>query len=599
VVGGYDVFSKFFFAGSVIVGNNPNGLASLIISSARGAPIFFPNRTRADDFNNHESSEDDMSVLRSTYSGRVIGCGLVLALSVLLLSTISVAQQDETPKVEIFTGYQWLHPGGTVPAPGQSPNAPLGLELQDLPAGGGASFTYFFSNHLGLEGDFGRNQNDNTNETTLSVGPHLEYRFGRLNPFGHAMVGWNYLGTPGLGTRSGIGTIVGGGLDIQVTRLIGIRLVEADWVWAHQNFSDFVAPEFPGLRRIDLEGARVRTGVVWNFGYPQALTPGASCSVQPSEVMVGEPVTATATGSNFSPKHALTYTWESNGGKVAGKDGTASIDTNGVAGGSYVVTAHISDPKMKKGGTAGCSANFTVKEPPKNPPTMSCSASPSTLQAGGSSTITCTCTSPDNVPVTVSNWTSTGGSVSGSGSTASLNTAGASAGSISVTATCTDSRGLNTQASTQVNVENPPPPAPPQAQKLSQCDFPNKVKPWRVDNTCKAILDDVAKNLQQNADAKLVIVGNAAPEEKRPNLAAERAVDSKAYLTSGEAQLGIDASRIETRTGGAGTTTAEYWVVPAGGTYAGEGTQPVDESQVKAVPDHPRMAAKKKAKAAQ
>jgi len=143
-----------------------------------------------------------------------------------------------------------------------------------------------------------------------------------------------------------------------------------------------------------------------------------------------------------------------------------------------------------------------------------------------------------------------------------------------------------------VNVENAPPPAPPQAQKLSQCDFPNKVKPWRVDNTCKAILDDVAKNLQQNADARLVIVGNAEAGEKRPNLAAERAVNSKAYLTSGEAQLGIDPSRIETRTGNAGTTTAEYWVVPAGGTYSGEGTQAVDESKVKAVPDHP---AKKKA----
>jgi hypothetical protein len=71
-------------------------------------------------------------------------------------------------------------------------------------------------------------------------------------------------------------------------------------------------------------------------------------------------------------------------------------------------------------------------------------------------------------------------------------------------------------------------------------------------------------------------------------------VNSKAYLTGGEAQLGIDPSRIETRTGSAGTMTAEYWVVPAGGTYSGEGTQAVDESKVKAVPDHP---AKKKAKA--
>ena len=77
-------------------------------------------------------------------------------------------------------------------------------------------------------------------------------------------------------------------------------------------------------------------------------------------------------------------------------------------------------------------------------------------------------------------------------------------------------------------------------------------KPWRVDNECKAILDDVAKNLQQNADNKLVIVGNAEPTEKRKNLAAERAVNAKAYLSGGEAKQGIDASRIETRTGSAG-----------------------------------------------
>ena len=123
-------------------------------------------------------------------------------------------------------------------------------------------------------------------------------------------------------------------------------------------------------------------------------------------------------------------------------------------------------------------------------------------------------------------------------------------------------------------------------------------KPWRVDNECKGKLDDVAKNLQQNADNKLVIVGNAEPTEKRKNLAAERAVNSKAYLTGGEAKLGIDPSRIETRTGSSGTKTAEYWIVPAGGTFSGEGTQVVDESVVKAVPDHPHAAGAKKAKPA-
>jgi len=166
-----------------------------------------------------------------------------------------------------------------------------------------------------------------------------------------------------------------------------------------------------------------------------------------------------------------------------------------------------------------------------------------------------------------------------------------------VSATCTDSRSLKSApATTQVMVENAPPSPAPQATKLSQCDFPNPVKPWRVDNTCKAILDDVAKNLQQSAESKLVVVGNAEPTEKRANLAAERAVNSKAYLTGGEAQLGIDASRIETRTGNAGAKTAEYWVVSAGGTYSAEGTQAVDESKVKAVPDHPVVPKKARTK---
>ena len=541
-----------------------------------------------------------MSVFRIKYSERVITLGLCLGLAMLLLSATAIAQvEDQTPKYELFTGYQYLNPGGTTPAPGHSANAPVGANLPSMPIGFDTSLTYFFYKHLGLEGDFSRNNqntNNDSNETTLSVGPHLEYRREGANIFMHTLVGWNYLTPPGLTGRGGIGAILGGGMDLQVTRLLAVRVFEADYVWARHNYSDVVAAQFPDLRRSSLEGLALRTGLVWNFGYPPTETAAANCSVQPSEVMVGEPVTATATGSHFNPKHNLTYTWASNGGKINGKDNTASIDTNGMAGGSYTVTAHVSDPKMKNGGTASCTANFTVKEPPKNPPTMSCSASPATLQAGGSSTITCSCTSPDNVPVTVSNWTSTGGSVTGSGSTASLNTAGASAGAVTVTATCSDSRGLNTQASTQVNVENPPPPPPPPAQKLSQCDFPNKVKPWRVDNTCKAILDDVAKNLQQNAESRLVIVGNSEAGEKRANLAGERAVNSKAYLTSGEAQLGIDPSRVETRTGAAGTTTAEYWVVPGGGTYSAEGTQAVDESKVKAVPDHP-AAAKKKAKA--
>lgn len=515
--------------------------------------------------------------------------------TVALLSAAAMAQETETPKVDLFLGYQWLHPGGTVPSPFTPVNAPIGQKLKDMDKGGGAAATYNFTPHWGLEGDYGYSEGDNGSEHTASIGPRFAWRNEGVMFFAHTLFGYNRLNVPLVDTSNGIGAILGGGMDLAVWRRLSIRLFEADYVWAHHNFAHEVAPAFDDLRRPNLEGVRLRTGVVLNFGYPTAVVPAASCSVQPSEVMVGEPVTATASATNFNPKHTLTYNWNSTGGKVAGKDNTATVDTNGVAGGSYVVTARVVDPKMKKGGEASCTANFTVKEPPKNPPTMSCSASPTSVQAGTPATITCSCTSPDNVPVSVSTWTASGGSISGDGGTATLNTTGAPAGPITVSATCTDSRGLATPASTQVTVEVPPPP-PPEASKLSECEFPNKVKPWRVDNTCKAVLDDVASRLQHDPDAKLVIVGNAESGEKRKNLAGERAVNSKAYLSGGEAKQAIDASRIEVRTGSAGTKTAEYWVVPAGASFSGSGTESVDESKVKAVPDHPAAAKKKAAK---
>jgi hypothetical protein len=326
----------------------------------------------------------------------------------------------------------------------------------------------------------------------------------------------------------------------------------------------------------------------------------ASCAINPNEVMVGEPATATAAVSNFNPKHTLNYTWSSTGGQITGKDNTASINTNGVAGGSYTVTAHVSDPKMKKGGEASCMASFAVKEPPKNPPAISCSANPSTVQAGTSSTISCVCTSPDNVPVTVGGWTSSGGNISGSGNSATLNTAGASSGPITIGAICTDSRGLSASTSSTVTIENPPPPPPPQATKVNECAYPNVNKPWRVDNTCKATLDDVALSLQKDSDARLVVVGNAGPNERRKNLAGERAVDVKAYISGGEAKQNVDPSRIETRTGNAGTATSEQWIVPAGATFPeASTTAPVDETKVKPIPDHPKPAAKKAAEKAE
>ena len=76
-----------------------------------------------------------------------------------------------------------------------------------------------------------------------------------------------------------------------------------------------------------------------------------------------------------------------------------------------------------------------------------------------------------------------------------------------------DPRGLSTTASTQATVEAPPPPPPPQSSKLSECEFPNKVKPWRVDNTCKAILDDVALRMKNEPTSTAIVIGYTDDKE--------------------------------------------------------------------------------------
>ena len=536
-----------------------------------------------------------------------IACGrvavMLLAVVAVLCSvgTLAVAQDQPAPKWELYGGYSAFYPGCTVYGLLPGGVTPVSSCLTWDPRGVGASVTYDFNRWFGLtvdsSGQWGSGKSgvaariDQVEFFNISGGPKITFRTHYFSPFLEVLGGEHRLASEAFGNDLAPGFMAGGGLDVNWGRHFAVRLFRADFVYSdHQYGPSSVVPA------TDVRGLRLQAGLVYMFGGEQPGPPvSASCTVNPSEVMVGEPTTATAAGSNFDPKHTLNYTWSSTGGQITGKDNTASITTNGVAGGSYTVTAHISDPKMRKGGEASCMATFIVKEPPKNPPRISCSANPSMVQAGTYSTISCTCTSPDNVAVTVGGWTSSGGSISGGGTSATLNTTGASSGPISIGATCTDSRGLTASTRSSVTVENPPPP-PPQATKVNECAYPNEKNPWRVDNTCKAELDDVALKLQQDPDAKLVVVGNAGPEERRKNLAAERAVDVKFYISGGEAKQNIDPSRIETRTGNAGTATSEQWIVPAGATFPeASTTTPVDETKVLPIPDHPKPVAKKKA----
>ena len=535
---------------------------------------------------------------------------IILVGFLLLMAGSALAQDGDYPKVETSPGFMYIHSPFSFTTPGGT-----SVSNSFNCAGGGGTIAYNFSSLVGIAADLGGckffgqtipalSSKISGTDFTYMFGPRLTFRGSSpFQPFAELNFGGNRVslscdsGTVCSGTsysKNAFALTVGGGFDIKLSRRFALRPIQAEYLYTRFGNSC----SLPICNNNNNQNSfRLKSGIVMGWGGAAPVSPTAACSVQPSEVMVGEPISATVTASNFNPKHTLAYDWTGNGGQVTGKDTSAQIDTTNAAPGSYTVTAHVKDAKLKKNNEASCSATYTVKAlPPKNPPTMSCSASPSSLQAGGSVTVTCTCTSPDSVPVSTASWTASGGTITGNGNTATLSTDGAAPGVITIGATCSDSRGLTAQASTQATIENPP-PAPPKASKLSQCDFPNEKKPWRVDNTCKAILDDLATNLQQNPDSKLVIVGEADPSESPANLSAERAVDCKAYLVGGEAKQGIDASRIEVRTGSGGTKTAEFWVVPSGATFDSTGTQTVDESAVQAIPDHPKPMAKKKAAA--
>jgi outer membrane protein OmpA-like peptidoglycan-associated protein len=483
------------------------------------------------------------------------------------LGTLATAQDQPAPKWELYGGYSAFNPGCDLNGLLPGGVAPVTSCLKWDPRGVGASITYDFNRWFGLtvdgSGQWGSGNTgvaariDQVEFFNISAGPKITFRTRYFSPFLEVLGGEHRLASEVFGNDLEPGFMAGGGLDLNLNRHFALRLIRADFVYSdHQFGPSSIVPA------TDVRGVRLQSGVVFVFGGRQPGAPvSASCTINPTEVLVGEPATATAAASNFNSRHTLNYTWSGTGGRITGKDNTASVNTKGMAGGSYTVTAHISDPKMmSNGGEASCMATLTVKELPKNPPQISCSASPSTVQVGSSATISCTCTSPDNVPVTVGGWTASGARVSASGgNTAALNTSGASPGPITVSASCTDSRGLNTPATAQVLVENPPPS--PDFLKLESrlalhsiyfpTDQPRITNPGgglleSQQQTLVSLADDFKKYLDAKPDAHLTLEGHADPRasvEYNQALSERRVERVRSFLI----ERGVPAANLETK----------------------------------------------------
>jgi len=522
------------------------------------------------------------------------------------------APSDDSPsKWDIFGGYSFLSPKGTIQTPllnasGTLVNTPVNYEA--ITGGGIFSIARYFNKYTGVEaiGDV-HLQNEASNSSTPGVwpGPRDDFSGGSLGmifrfptaditPFAHALVGGERVGGPHWqADRWGAVLTVGGGLDYSTPLFnhhLGIRLFLADYQYTHEDYGQ---QQQGGRANVNI--ARLSTGIVYHIGSiapPPPVT--LACSASPTSVFPGEPVTVTSTAGDLDPKMNAIYSFS--GAGVTSNGATATVATGALAAGSYTVNCGVKEGKpgkegLKPGESADATASFTVKA--FEPPTISCSASPSNLKPGDPSTVTAVGVSPQNRPLTYS-YSSTGGTISGSGTTANFSSTGAPTGVVGITCTVSDDKNQTATANTSVTITAPYVAPAPHTSSLCSISFAtDKKRPTRVDNEAKACLDEVALDLQRQSDAKAVVVGESTADEKAPpkktrgrkapvaqDIAAERAVNTKEYLVTDK---GIDASRVMVMTGTTDGQTVEDYLVPAGATFSSDisGTSPVDENSVK------------------
>jgi hypothetical protein len=495
-------------------------------------------------------------------------------------------------RVDLFAGFSYLSPHGTltpfaVPF-GTTPGVTGPVTYSAVNEGAIGSATYFFDRYVGVQLEYSDHPDGNNDAFSSSqAGVVFRYPTQEIVPFVHAETGAVRLAGPGNQPfRWGPEATVGGGMDYNTPLFgghLGIRLFQADYQYFHVHYEPQAL--YPTGGKAGLDVARLSTGLLWHMG---SITPPPpvtySCSMSPDSVYPGDMVTVTGSANNLNPKKTVTYSWSGNNGvKVTGNTSTGTIDTSSLNPGSYSVAGHVSEG-VKVGQFADCTASLTVKQ--FEPPTISCSVNPATVPAsGGTATITAQGVSPQNRPLTYT-YSASAGQISGTGNSATINTAGAPAGPITITCNVQDDKGQTASSTTTVTVEAPPPPPPaPMVKQLCSINFERDTRrPGRVDNEAKACLDDVALNLQQQADATAVVVGEAATTEKNADkLAAQRGVNTKDYLVK---EKGIDASRITVRTGTQGNKEVENYLVPAGANFGNEvqGTTAVDENALKAQP---------------
>jgi outer membrane protein OmpA-like peptidoglycan-associated protein len=349
----------------------------------------------------------------------------------------------------------------------------------------------------------------------------------------------------------------GGGLDFNLRRHFAIRMVQAEYLMTKfQDYSTGAAASQNDMR--------LSSGIVFRFGGYAAppLQVTLSCSANPALVFPGDPVMVTATAGSLDPKMNAIYSLTGPG--VTAQGATATVATGTLAPGSYTVNCGVKEGKPGKEGmqpweSATATANFTVKT--FEPPTISCSASPSTINAGDKSSITAAGMSPQNRPLTYT-YSATAGSINGNGASASFDSTGAPAGVIGITCNVVDDKNQTATANTSVTISAPyaPPPESPEVKQLEtrlalhsiffqtdepRIEHPNGGLVSSQEGILTTLATDFKRYLELKPDAHLTLTGHAdvrGSVEYNQALSERRVARTKLFLV----EQGVPEARIET-----------------------------------------------------
>jgi hypothetical protein len=165
-------------------------------------------------------------------------------LAVVILSMACSASAQQTPKVEVSTGYSFLRLGGT------------GGVSQH---GGSISITGNVNNWFGIVGDFGAYHSApfglSLNTYSFLFGPRFSLRAGKVTPFVQTLFGGAHLNASAGGSSAGttpFAISAGGGVDLKLSQHIALR-----------PQVDYIALRKSGQT---VNAGRASLGIVFRFG---------------------------------------------------------------------------------------------------------------------------------------------------------------------------------------------------------------------------------------------------------------------------------------------------------------------------------------------